>query len=120
MKSLIKDLFSDQDITAAGATGAAVFPQRIVDENGAVQVTLNQSPGTAPVGFIVIQGRLRGTAGWATIVEIDLSSASFGSSPFSQITVNVDILPQMRAITAEDSGTYTVDTGTTATVLLME
>ena len=119
MKSLIRALFEAQDVTTVDTEGAALFPQRIQDETGAVQVTLNQDPGGTPLGAIHIEGRLRSDLSYRKITSIPFNSADLNATPFSLILTGVDILPDMRAATRDESG-YSVAGGTTATVILME
>lgn len=120
MQSLIRALFESQDVTAEDTFGTAVFPQRIRDEKGAIQVTLNQDPGGTPLGEIYIEGRLRSDLTYRKLASVPFSAADLNTAPFSLILSGIDIVPDMRAATRDAGSGYSVAAGTTATVLLME
>lgn len=119
MKSLVHPLFTNQNITVVDTLGASVFPQRIRDELGALQVTLNQDPGAPPVGFLTLEGRLRPDLPFRAMLNVDLADAELNAGSFTKVITGIDILPEMRIATRTNGG-YTVVGGTTATVLLME
>lgn len=119
MKSLLRQLM-DTVTVAESAASSVIYPQRLLDENGAVQLTLNQSPGGSPAGALRIQGRMTDSLGWATIADIELTETDLASSPFSFILVDVDILPQMRVIWVDSGSGFTVAGSTTCDVWLME
>lgn len=120
MKSLVRRLWTAQSITAAGTVSSNVKPQRIRDENGALQVTLNQNPSASADAELWLEGRMSEGEAYGTLLEIKLNHADFAASPFSRIFTGLQILPDMRIATRNGGGGYTVAGGTTATVDLME
>lgn len=117
-RSPVHQLFDGEAIIAADVVSTnTILPQRMADENGAWQVELNQdpTPGGAPVGNIVLEGRLDQGAGWAEVDSIPLTDFVTDQEVISS---NVRIMPEMR-IATRGAG-YSVLAGTTMKAWVME
>ena len=115
-KSKITKLF-DGVAAAESTTSAEIYPQRLLDETGAIQIFVDGDPGTS-TGQVSVQGRLDALASWVDVATLTFAEVG-GANPRSKIEADVDILPQMRAKMTATSGTFTA-TGFNVDFWIME
>jgi len=117
-KSKITQFF---DGTAAAVdtvgTPAEIYPQRLLDETGAIQLSVDGDPG-AGTGKVVIEGKVDANATYVEVASFTFSQVA-GANPRSIIEADVDILPYMRAAMRTEGGGFTA-TGFNVDFWLME
>ena len=118
VKSKITQFFDGTTVADdAVGTPAEIYPQRLLDETGAIQLSVSSDPG-AGTGKVVLEGKVDADATYVEVASIAFSEVA-GSNPRSKIEADVDILPYMRAAMRDEGGSFTA-TGFDVDFWLME